>query len=82
MAQIAAVTRVWINEGCIACDACRTVCPEVFRVEGEICVIRPEVTSETLRDRGAAVLLAAEECPTQVIAYETATLTDEGPGSP
>ncbi len=66
------VTRVWIEPGCIVCDACQTACPEVFQVQAETCVIRPEaINFELLRLKTDAVQLAAEECPVEVIKFES-----------
>ena len=28
-----AVKKVWIEEGCIACGMCESICPEVFKVD-------------------------------------------------
>ena len=38
-----AITKVWIEEGCIVCNACETTCPEVFNVTEDSCHIRAEV---------------------------------------
>jgi len=38
-----AIKRVWIEEGCIVCNACETTCPEVFNVTEDSCHIRAEV---------------------------------------
>lgn len=66
------VLKVWIEPGCIICDACQTTCPEVFEVQAETCVIKPEALSaEFLRDKAGAIQLAAEECPVEVIRFET-----------
>jgi ferredoxin len=82
-----AVTKVWIEEGCIVCNACETACPEVFLVTEETCVIRAEVRTDGQEDenREAGSTLsgdfgeeledqieeAAEGCPVEVIKYET-----------
>lgn len=81
-----AVTRVWIEEGCIVCNACETTCPEVFNVTEDSCNIRSEVRSDgkqdtnlaarsTLKDAIGAELAdqieeAAEGCPVEVIKFE------------
>ncbi len=61
------VVKVWIEEGCITCDACEGVNPEVFDVQDDTCVIRPAVMfpefTELIQD-------AAEECPVDVIKFE------------
>ena len=30
-----AITRVWIEDGCISCGASETNCPEVFKIKDE-----------------------------------------------
>ena len=81
-----AVTKVWIEEGCIVCNACETACPEVFVVTDDSCHIRGEVRSDGSEDENEeseeALLVdepeeladqieeAAEGCPVEVIKYE------------
>lgn len=68
------IIRVWIEEGCITCDACETTCPDVFdvRKEDDTCVVRPEaLDAEFTKPRTQAILDAVEECPTEVIRFET-----------
>ncbi len=59
--------KVWIEEGCITCDACEGTSPEVFDVQDDTCVVRPAVMlpefTEFIQD-------AAEECPVDVIKFE------------
>ncbi|MDD4109603.1 MAG: ferredoxin [Prolixibacteraceae bacterium] len=60
------ITKVWIEEGCIACGLCGEICPEVFRVEDEATV------NEGV-DYGAfegKIKEAAENCPVEVIKYD------------
>jgi ferredoxin len=82
-----AVTAVWIEEGCIVCNACETTCPEVFKVTEETCVILGDVrqdgkTTENreeknpLKDEEGDDLAdqieeAAEGCPVEVIQFTT-----------
>ena len=82
-----AVTTVWIEEGCIVCNACETTCPEVFKVTEESCVILGEVREDGATDENenSKSLLsgdngeeledqieeAAEGCPVEVIKFET-----------
>ncbi len=81
-----AITKVWIEEGCIVCNACETTCPEVFNVTEDSCLIRAEVRIDGLEDTnlqtrsglsGALgseledqIIEAAEGCPVEVIKYE------------
>lgn len=81
-----AITKVWIEEGCIVCNACETTAPEVFSVTEETCKIRAEVRvdgqlspnldeksplSGTIgADLADQIQEAAEGCPVEVIKYE------------
>ena len=80
-----AITKVWIEEGCIVCNACETTCPEVFNVTEDSCLIRAEVRVDGRQDTnlqaqsglGGAfgseledqIIEAAEGCPVEVIKY-------------
>ena len=59
------VTKVWIEPGCIVCDACATIIPEVFDVQETTCVIKP---GAPLTD-GLRIQEAAEACPVEVIKF-------------
>ena len=59
------ITKVWIEPGCIVCDACETIFPEVFEVQDNTCIIRPDAP---LTD-GLRVQEAAEACPVEVIKF-------------
>ena len=61
------IKRVWIEEGCISCDLCQDMCPEVFLVENGLdCIVTPNAPAhfvskdEDIRD-------AARDCPVEVI---------------
>jgi len=55
------VTKVWIAPGCIVCDACETDCPEVFDVQEETCVTRPEAHNpEFTKPLTPSIIVAAE----------------------
>lgn len=72
------VTRVWIDPGCIVCDACETDCPEVFEVQEETCIIRPEATKADFNQLLTPhIRIAADNCPVDVIKFETVEV--EGP---
>ena len=60
------VKKVWIEPGCIVCDACETIIPEVFDVQDATCVIR---AGAPLTD-GLRIQEAAEACPVEVIKFE------------
>jgi len=60
------ISKVWIEEGCIACGLCEEICPEVFRMEDEASVI--ENADYNSFEEG--IKEAAENCPVEVIKYE------------
>ncbi|NOT77988.1 MAG: ferredoxin [Bacteriovoracaceae bacterium] len=60
-----AVTKVWIEPGCIVCDACEAIAPLVFEVTDSTCIIRPGAPL----DDGLKIQDAAEACPVEVIKY-------------
>ena len=59
------VSKVWIEPGCIVCDACEGIYPEVFEVTDSTCIIRPGAPL----DNGLKVQEAAEACPVEVIKF-------------
>jgi len=83
-----AIKTVWIEEGCIMCNACDAECPDVFLVTDTTCVIRAEVREDgnesENRDEKAAlkpelqepletgIEAAAAGCPVEVIKFEKA----------
>lgn len=77
MATQEQVVKVWIDPGCIVCDACETTCPEVFEVQhdNETCIIRPEaLETEFTKPLTATIIEAAEECPVDVIKFDTVSV--------
>jgi len=72
MATKDVVVKVWIEEGCIVCDACETTCPEVFEVLENTCIVRPAaLNAEFTRPLTDTIVDAAVECPVDVIKYDT-----------
>ena len=64
-----AITRVWIEEGCITCGMSELNCPELFKID------QPLGTSTVLSGVDFApieeeIKQAAEGCPVEVIKYE------------
>ncbi len=53
-----------IEENCIGCGACQSICPEVFEVDGVSQVIKSEITDAEEKE---AVVDAIESCPTSAI---------------
>ena len=65
-----AITRVWIEEGCISCGLSESNCPEVFKVEtGEPSKVIEGVDYSGLEEK---IKEAAKMCPVDVIQYEEA----------
>lgn len=75
MATKEVVTKVWIAPGCIVCDACETTSPDVFEVTEDTCLIRPAALEvEFTKPRTQEIIDAAQECPVDVIKFETITV--------
>ena len=63
-----AITRVWIEEGCISCGLSESNCPEVFKVEtGEPSKVTEGVDYSGF---GGEIKGTANACPVQVIMYD------------
>ena len=89
------VTKVWIEEGCIVCNACEADSPEVFRVTGTTCTIKASVrvdgkeSENRIEKNGlypsdgerlmASIITAAQNCPVDVIKYEVLGETTHSP---
>jgi len=81
-----AITKVWIEEGCIVCNACEAECPDVFLVTDTTCVIKADVRADGQETENrdekaglkeelqtsleASIEAAAAGCPVEVIKYE------------
>jgi ferredoxin len=63
-----AVSKVWIEPGCIVCNACEDIYKEVFEVLADTCIIRPNAPL----DDGLRIQEAAEACPVEVIKFTKA----------
>lgn len=60
-----AVEKVWIEDDCIACGMCVSICPEVFKMEDLAVVIE----GVDYADHTDGIIEAAESCPVEVIKY-------------
>jgi ferredoxin len=83
-----AITKVWIEEGCIVCNACEAECADVFLVTDSTCVIKADVRVDGLETENreemaelkpelhesleAAIEAAAAGCPVEVIKFDKA----------
>ncbi len=72
------IVKVWIDPGCIVCDACETDCPEVFEVTETTCEIRPDAAKSAFtQNLTPSIITAADGCPVDVIKFDTKEV--EGP---
>ena len=62
-----AITRVWIEDGCISCGMSETNCPEVFKVKNKGATVLEGVDYSSLEEK---IKEAAKGCPVEVIKYE------------
>lgn len=63
------IAKVWIEPGCIVCNACEDIYKEVFEVLADTCIIRPGAPL----DDGLRIQEAAEACPVEVIKFTKAS---------
>lgn len=61
------ITKVWIEDGCTACNLCEDTCPDVFVIEDDNCKIKEGADFAANADD---IEQAAEDCPVEVIKYE------------
>jgi ferredoxin len=72
------VARVWIEEGCIVCDACEETAPLVFHVTEDACEVRPEALDPSfVEGLSQQIKDAALECPVEVIKYDVKANGDD-----
>ena len=62
-----AITRVWIEEGCISCGLSEGSCPEVFKIKDEGSTVIEGMDYSGLEEK---IKDAADMCPVQVIMYD------------
>ena len=62
-----AITRVWIEEGCILCGMSQDNCPEVFKIKDNGSTVIEGVDYSGLEEK---IKDAANACPVQVIMYD------------
>lgn len=61
-----AISKVTIDDGCISCGVCESVCPEVFKME-DVAKVLP---GADLNANEAKIREAAAACPVTVIKVE------------
>jgi ferredoxin len=63
-----AISKVWVEEGCISCNACIDAAPDVFELDdNDLCVVKAGADLSANED---AIKEAAESCPVEAIKYE------------
>jgi ferredoxin len=55
------------KELCSGDEICVDICPELFKMEGDVAVVKMETVSEDLKERCRE---AADECPSEAIIVE------------
>ena len=65
--SLVAITKVWIEKGCITCGLSESNCPEVFKVKNKGATVIEGVDYSGLEEK---IKQAAEACPVEVIKYE------------
>ncbi len=65
------IKRVWIEDGCIACNLSQDTCPQVFEIPAgsNTAVVKPD--ADLVRNE-KAIKEAAAACPVNVIQFEEA----------
>ncbi len=56
--------KVSVNDDCVGDGVCAEVCPEVFKMEGDQCVVKKESVCPELED---LIRKAAQSCPVDAI---------------
>jgi ferredoxin len=60
------MTKVSVDDTCIACGTCVEICPDVFELEGDIASVK-NGANLSLNEK---IIEAAEACPVEAIHYE------------
>jgi len=56
--------KVKINDACEGCGICEDICPDVFAMDGDLCVVKQEEVPAGCEDQARE---AAEACPAEAI---------------
>ena len=69
--SLVAITKVWIEEGCITCGLSEINCPEVFKVKlGKLAKGATVIEGVDYSGLEEKIKQDAEACPVEVIKYE------------
>ena len=60
------MTKVSVEDTCIACGTCVEICPDVFELEGDIAAVK-NGANLSLNEK---IIEAAEACPVEAIHYD------------
>jgi len=60
-----AIKRVWIEDNCVACGLCEDICPDVFKIDEEVCIIE----GINYSDYEEQILEAVDNCIVEIIKY-------------
>lgn len=60
------IQKVWVDEGCIACNLCVELCPDVFELPDDIAIVKEGVNFD---DHDSCIRESAAECPVEVIHF-------------
>ena len=65
-----AIKKLWIEEGCIACELCVDNAPEIFEMKDDECsAIKPDAEG-LFASLTEEIIEAAGDCPVEVIKWE------------
>jgi ferredoxin len=62
-----AITSVWVEEDCTACELCVDTCPEVFEMGDETAQVKE---GANLTANESCIREAAEDCPVEAIQFD------------
>ena len=69
--SLVAITKVWIEKGCITCGLSESNCPEVFKVKhGKWVKGATVIEGVDYSGLEEKIKIAAESCPVEVIKYD------------
>ena len=69
--DLVAITKVWIEKGCISCGMSESICPEVFKVKhGKWVKGATVIEGVDYSGLEGKIWQAVNACPVEVIKYE------------